>query len=74
MTSTDINGNFGLQLDPSEPWDLKVIPVHITGLHDLETMTVESNTATSTGNGVQPPQNGQQPFVFAQPFVLVLKP
>ena len=74
MTSTSSDGSFGLQLDSSKTWDIKIIPVHVSGLQDLETATVRANNGSSTGSGVQPPAGGQPALVLAQPLVLAAKP
>jgi hypothetical protein len=55
MTSTDINGFFGLQLDASKLWDIKIIPVHVSDSPDLASLNVQANNGAATGSGIQPP-------------------
>jgi hypothetical protein len=74
-TSTGTDGTYGLQLDPSKPWDLKIIPIHVKGLSDLETITVDTITATDSQSGVPIPANNSSPgYVTLQPIVLATKP
>jgi hypothetical protein len=64
MTSTDINGFFGLQLDASKLWDIKIIPVHVSDSPDLASLNVQANNGAATGSGIQPP-GGQIPLYLA---------
>ena len=66
MTSTDINGFFGLQLDASKLWDIKIIPVHMSDSPDLVARTVQdASNLAETGLGIQPPGIGSPALIFA---------
>ena len=74
MTSTGTNGSFGLQLDSSKLWDIKIIPVHVSDSPDLVARTVQdASTLAETGTGIQPPTVGSPALVFAT-ITLELKP
>jgi hypothetical protein len=72
MTTSGSDGSFGLQLDSSKLWDIKIIPVHVDGLADLDLKTVQDNSGASTGNGVQPPSGA--PALTLINLSLVTKP
>jgi hypothetical protein len=55
MTSTGTDGLFGLQLDSSKLWDIKIIPVHVNDSPDLASLNVQANSGAATGTGIQPP-------------------